>query len=66
MENIKCRMYDIFVAASRGGKNNSYNSNEYIQKLEMLGKDFTNTITSVSKDNLIIEINKECKNGNKK
>lgn len=45
--------YEILVAAMRGRQNSS---GKWIQHLEILGSDNTNTITSVEKDNLIIEV----------
>lgn len=47
------KQFDVLCAASRGRKEAD---NKYIQRLEVLGNDYTNTITSVCKDNLIIEV----------
>lgn len=47
------KQYEILVAAMRGRLNSS---GKWIQHLEILGSDNTNTITSVEKDNLIIEV----------
>ena len=45
-------IYDAIAASERG----RLVDDKYIQKLEVLGKDYTNTITTVTKDNLIIEV----------
>ena len=45
-------IYDAIAASERG----RLADGKYIQKLEVLGKDYTNTITTVTKDNLIIEV----------
>lgn len=45
-------IYDAIAASERG----RLVDGKYIQKLEVLGKDYTNTITTVTKDNLIIEV----------
>ena len=44
-------MSEIMIAAMRGrGTKESYHQN-----IEILGKAFTNTLTTVEKDNLVIE-----------
>lgn len=48
---------EYWCAASRGREQNG----KWVQQLEILGKDYTNSITTVQKDNYIIEIKRVIK-----
>lgn len=49
----------ILIGAMRGRSDGDWHQSEHSQRLEILGGEFTNSITSVQKDNYVIEIDEE-------
>ncbi len=49
----------ILIGAMRGRSDGDWYQSEHNQRLEVLGCEYTNSITSVQKDNYVIEIDEE-------